>query len=105
MTHTLESLGIDKLPVAEKLALVEQLWDSIAAEDVPESEAVIAELVRRSDHALAHPETLIPWEVVKAESLAQRAELERRCDDDDANPDDVVPWEVVKAAALARWRK
>lgn len=74
MPVTLESLGIDRLPVAERIVLVQQIWDSIAADpdQVP----------------LTQP---------------QRAELERRIDDDDANPDDTIPWEQVKAEALARW--
>jgi putative addiction module component (TIGR02574 family) len=73
MTPTLESLGIDRLSVAERILLVQQIWDSVAAdvERVPLTEA-------------------------------QRQELERRADDD-ANPDDGVPWEQVKAEALARW--
>ena len=76
MPVTLESLGIDRLPVAERIVLVQQIWDSIAADpdQVP----------------------LTP---------AQRAELERRCDDDDANPDDAIPWEQVEAEALARWSR
>ena len=74
MPVTLESLGIDRLPVAERIVLVQQIWDSIAADpdQVP----------------LTQP---------------QRAELERRIDDDDADPDDTIPWEQVKAEALARW--
>jgi len=71
-----ESFGIDRLSVAERIALVQQIWDSIAVnpDQVPLTEA-------------------------------QRQELERRADDDDANPDDVVPWEQVKAEALARWAR
>lgn len=74
MTTTFDSFGFDRLSVAERIALVQQLWDSIAAE---------------------------PDQIPLTE--AQRQELERRADDDDANPDDTVPWEQVKAEALARW--
>ena len=73
MHPTLQSLGLDQLPRADRLALVQALWDSIAAE--------------------SHPPLL---------SDAQRRELERRAAEDDASPDEVVPWEVVKADILAR---
>ena len=76
MTPTMKSLGIDQLPRDVRVALVHEIWDSIAAETVT---------VPLSD--------------------AQRAELERRIADDDANPDDVVPWEEVKAKALARLKR
>lgn len=76
MATTLEALGIDRLSVDERIALVQQIWDSIAADPdrVPLTEA-------------------------------QRRELERRADDDDAHPDDTIPWEQVKAEALARWAR
>ena len=32
MTPTLESLGIDRLSVPERVALVHAIWDSLAAE-------------------------------------------------------------------------
>lgn len=62
-----------QLSIPERLALVQALWDSIAAEP--------------------HPPLL---------SGAQRQELERRAAEDDAHPDEVVPWETVKADILAR---
>ena len=74
MPPTLESLGLDRLPRAERLALVQALWDSIA------------------DESPAAPL-----------SDARRRELERRADEDDASPDDLIPWERVKAQARARF--
>lgn len=76
MNASVKSLGIDRLPVEERLALVEEIWDSIAADSgaVPLTET-------------------------------QRAELEKRIAEDDVNPDDVIPWEQVKAATLARLGK
>jgi len=62
MAPTLEALGLDRLSRSDRLAVVQALWDSIAAET---------------------PLSLL--------SDAQRADLERRADEDDANPDDVVP--------------
>ncbi len=73
MSVSLKSLGIDRLSVEERLALVEDLWDSIAEESA------------------ATPLT-----------DAQRAELDRRLVDHEANPNDVVPWEDVKASITAR---
>jgi putative addiction module component (TIGR02574 family) len=76
MSPTLQSLGIDRLSVEERIALATAIWDSIAAE--------------------SHSPLL---------TEAQRAELERRLADHAANPDDVVPWEQVKAEALARFKQ
>ncbi len=73
MNVSLKSLGIDRLSVEDRLALVEDLWDSIAEDSAATS---------LTD--------------------AQRAELERRLADHEANPNDVVPWEDVKASITAR---
>ena len=73
MAVSASSLGIDKLDVDERLALIEEIWAGICAE--------------------AGSLPLTP---------AQRDELDRRVADDDACPDDVVPWEEVEAAVRAR---
>jgi putative addiction module component (TIGR02574 family) len=73
MSTTLESLGIDKLPPDEQLALVRAIWDHIAA---------TGPTPRLSD--------------------AQRQDLQRRVAEDDANSDDLIPWEQVKAEARKR---
>jgi putative addiction module component (TIGR02574 family) len=73
---SIKSLGIDRLPVEERLRLVEEIWDSIAADSAA---------VPLTD--------------------AQRTELQKRIEEDDANPDDVMPWEQVEASTLARLRK
>lgn len=75
MSATIKSLGIDQLPRDERLALVQDIWDTIAAEPAP----------------------LL--------SDAQRSELDRRIAADDASPEATVAWEEVKAATLARLRK
>ena len=76
MNTSFKSLGIDRLPIEERLALVEEIWDSIAAESaaVPLTEA-------------------------------QRVELQKRIEEDDAHPDDVTSWEQVKASTLSRFGK
>jgi putative addiction module component (TIGR02574 family) len=76
MNVSLKSLGIDRLSVEERLALVEELWDSIAEST---SELPLTE--------------------------AQRAELDRRLTDHKANPNDVVRWEDVRASVEARLKR
>jgi putative addiction module component (TIGR02574 family) len=73
MPATLQSLGIDRLSVAERLALVEEIWDSIATEveAAPLSEAQRQEIDRRLSTHRANPRAAIPWEQVEAEALAR----------------------------------
>ena len=73
MSPTIKSLGIDRLTRDERLALVQEIWDSIAAE---------------------------PLQPLLSE--AQRQELERRVTEDDTTPEDVIPWEQVKSQALSQ---
>ncbi len=73
MSTWLQTLGIDRLTREQRIVLVQEIWDTIAAE---------------------------PYRPMFTE--AQRCELERRVAEDNANPDDVIPWEEVKADALAR---
>ncbi len=56
-----------------RIALVLEIWDSIAAESPP---SLLTD--------------------------AHREELRRRIAEDNANPDYVIPWEQVKAQTLAR---
>lgn len=76
MSATLQTLGIDKMSVEDRIALLHEIWDSVADEP--------------------HPPLL---------SETQRQELERRLADHRANPSDVVPWEQIKAEALARFQR
>lgn len=56
-----------KLSVAERIQLVEDLWDSIAADPdaFPLTEAQKAELDRRLAEHEADPDSAIPWEEVR----------------------------------------
>ncbi len=76
MPPTLRELGIDLLPVEDRIDLAREIWESVE---------------REVEHS---PIT-----------EAQRRELERRLADSPARPDAVTPWEEVKALALARARR
>lgn len=68
MAPTMKDLGIDRLSIADRIALVQEIWDSIAA----------------------NPESFPLTEDVKQL-------LDRRCADLDANPNNVLTWEQIKA--------
>jgi putative addiction module component (TIGR02574 family) len=79
MAHPAYDLSrLRELSVPERLQLVEDLWDTIAA-DAPDA---------------ALPVT---------PDLA--AELDRRLADHRANPDAAVPWETVRAELMARYQR
>ncbi len=63
------------LSVSERIQLVEDIWDSIAAE-APErvelSQAQKAELHRRVAAHRADPSTAIPWEQVRSKLFANK---------------------------------
>jgi putative addiction module component (TIGR02574 family) len=74
MSPTLEQLGIDRLSVEQRIALAQEILDSVVAE-----------------------------QPVSGLSAAKRAELQRRLADHAANPSEVVPWEQIEAETLARF--
>jgi putative addiction module component (TIGR02574 family) len=73
MSITLQSLGIDRLSIPERIALVQEIWNSIAAEveQTPLTEAQRQEVDRRLAAHRANPQAAIPWEQVEAEALAR----------------------------------
>ena len=73
-TPAIDFEALRRLSVSERLRLVEDLWDSIAADAPDEALPVTPELA---------------------------AELDRRLAEHEANPDDVVPWEEVRAQLVA----
>ena len=70
MVATIEDLK--QLPVSEKIQLVEDLWDSIAAETSPIglSPQHIAELDYRLDALEKNPSHGTPWSTVREKILA-----------------------------------
>jgi putative addiction module component (TIGR02574 family) len=76
MAVSMKSLGLEQLGVEDRLALVEELWDSIAANGA-----------------------------VLPVTEAQRAELDRRIAEHEAAPDNVVPWSEIKASISDRFRR
>jgi putative addiction module component (TIGR02574 family) len=73
MTPTMKSLGIDQLSVADRIAMLEETWDSISAtpEQLPLTEAQKQEIDRRLAAHEADPTDVVPWDVVKGEALAR----------------------------------
>jgi putative addiction module component (TIGR02574 family) len=73
MTHTVKSLGIDKLTVAQRILLVEEIWDSIEEEgaELPLTSAQKQDLERRLAAYEANPKAGSSWPEVKARLRGQ----------------------------------
>ena len=73
MTPELQNL--EKLPLAERIQLVEDLWDSIARdqEELPIPEWQKAELLRRQQEYRENPQSAQPWPEVKRSILESGA--------------------------------
>jgi putative addiction module component (TIGR02574 family) len=73
MPPSMSELGIDRLSVEDRLALAQEIWDSVAreVERAPLTEAQRLELERRLAESLARPDAVIPWEEVRADALAR----------------------------------
>ncbi len=73
MSPTVKSLGLDQFSVAERILLVEEIWDSIAeeAEEVPLTNAQQQDLERRLAAHEANPKAGSSWEEVKARLLSR----------------------------------
>jgi len=66
---------LEKLPLAERIQLVEYLWDSIAqtrGEDLPVPDRQKAELARRRQEYARNPESAKPWSEVKRSILESK---------------------------------
>jgi putative addiction module component (TIGR02574 family) len=78
MSGAMKRLGIDRLDVEQRLALIEEIWESIDAQD--------SAALQLSD--------------------AQRAELQARLAEDEASPEDILTLEQVEESLpLPRGRK
>jgi putative addiction module component (TIGR02574 family) len=68
MPVSMKSLGIDRLSVPDRILLLEEIWDSIAAnpEDVPLTDGQRAELDVRLAAYETDPEAGSDWNEVKA---------------------------------------
>ncbi|MDP2143251.1 MAG: addiction module protein [Gallionella sp.] len=76
MGQALHALGIDSMSVEDRIALVKDIWDSVAIEA-----------------------GLLP------PSSSEQAELDRRLAEDEASPHDTIAWETIKAEAQSRWQR
>jgi len=68
MAQAIDMEAIRKLTPAQRIALIEQIWDTLAEEDaeVPVSEAAMAEMERRAKELRENPESGVSHdEVVK----------------------------------------
>jgi putative addiction module component (TIGR02574 family) len=70
-----EFQNLEKLPLAERIQLVEDLWDSIARsqeQELPVPEWQKAELRHRRQEYLKNPESAKPWSEVKRSILESK---------------------------------
>jgi putative addiction module component (TIGR02574 family) len=73
MSPTLKQLGIDRLTIEQRVALAQEILDSVFAErpPAPLTEGKRQELQwRLADHA-TDPGSVIPWEQIEAEASAR----------------------------------
>ena len=68
MSPTLKSLGIDHLSIAQRILLVEEIWDSIADDPAPQplTESQKEDLQRRLAAHEANPKAGSSWDEVKS---------------------------------------
>jgi putative addiction module component (TIGR02574 family) len=67
MAQTMKDLGIDQMSIADRLSLVQEIWDSIAAapEEIPLTEEEKRLLDRRRAELDANPGNVLTWEQIK----------------------------------------
>lgn len=73
MAPNLRQLGLDRLPLEDRLAVAQAIWESVAreAESAPLTDAQRAELDRRLADSIARPEATTPWDVIKSRALGR----------------------------------
>ena len=58
---TRPKLDLESLTTEERLALIEQIWDSLDPRDISLSKKQREELARRLDDHDRHPDRVLPW--------------------------------------------
>ena len=73
MSTLMNTLGIDRLSAADRLQLVQEIWDSLEGElqQAPLSDALRHELDRRLAALDANPAAVSSWDEVEARVLAR----------------------------------
>ncbi|HAF53765.1 MAG TPA: addiction module protein [Thauera sp.] len=68
MHRSIKELGIDRLSVADRIALAQEIWDSVAEslEQTPPGDAAVAELECRRAEDDLEPETAIDWQEIRS---------------------------------------
>lgn len=68
MSVSMKDFGLDRLSVSDRMSLVEELWDSIAAssEPLPLTGAQKQDLQRRLDLLRDNPTAGSPWDEVRS---------------------------------------
>lgn len=76
MAVNMADYGLEQLSVEDRLALAQQIWDSIAEEvsRLPLTKAQQQEVDRRLAVHRANPQAAIPWEQVEAEARSRLAQ-------------------------------
>ena len=74
MSATLQALGIDKLTITERLAILDDLWENIASEPdrVPLLDSQREDLQRRLNAIEADPDRGSTWDEVKARLMGAK---------------------------------
>ena len=69
------SVQFRSLPVAERLQLVEAIWDSIAEDQhaLPDHPSVVKEVRERKARYLSNPKSGVTWEAAKKQIRSGRA--------------------------------
>lgn len=81
---TYESLFADalQLPIAERIRLIEALWDTVPDESLPPlSEEWLAEIQRRSAEYDAGNVETVPWETIRADAMERLKQAPRHAAD------------------------
>lgn len=68
MAVSVKELGLDRLSVEDKLALIGELWDDLSKENQNSklTDAQMSEVEKRAEDCDAHPEKLVTWEETDA---------------------------------------